>query len=328
MGLFRSKNSKGKDKDKKASSISKKQLEQYKDPTIGLTLKKLKMGLWVEEHIPFFKKIIICLLIFSCVGLWIYSIIGFGWYIFKGMEQDEQMINELTRKNLITHEELIQKNSNNLNTGSVKIMDYASNYDLSVKVKSVSEQYRAKFDYCFLQGDKEIDCGHSFIFPKKTKYILSLANEFDGADNIHFQITGLKWNKINYREIRNWKKFLDKHLNFVFKDVQFNSNHQNELSDKENLNNLSFNVVNDTPYSYWEAPFNIFFYNTSNLIAVNRYVVNKFYSGKERNVELVWHGYVNRITNIEIKPELNIMDKDIYIKPQAAKEVDMFLPEQ
>ncbi len=91
------------------------------------------------------------------------------------MEQDEQMINELTRKNLITHEELIQKNSNNLNTGSVKIMDYASNYDLSVKVKSVSEQYRAKFDYCFLQGDKEIDCGHSFIFPKKNQiyFILS-----------------------------------------------------------------------------------------------------------------------------------------------------------
>ncbi len=328
MGLFRSKNNKGKDKNKKANSISKKQLEQYRDPTTGLTLKKLKMGLWVEEHIPFFKKIIIGLLIFSCIGLWIYSIIGFGWYIFKGMERDEQMINELTRERLISHKELIQKNSNNLNTGSVKIMGYASNYDLSVKVKSTSKQYRAKFDYCFLQGNKEIDCGHSFIFPKKTKYILSLANELDSADNIHFQITGLKWNKINYREIRNWKKFLDKHLNFVFKDVQFNSNHQNELSDKENLNNLSFNVVNDTPYSYWEAPFNIFFYNTSNLIAVNRYVVNKFYSGKERNVELVWHGYVNRVTNIEIKPELNIMDKDIYIKPQAAKEVDMFLPEQ
>jgi hypothetical protein len=335
MNLWKKTNNKNDNKNdaprtdnKTSPSISQKQLERYKDPTTGLTLKKLKMGLWVEEHTPLFKKILIAILIFVCVGLWIYIVTGFGWYIFKGMKQDEQMINEITKRNLISHEDLAGKAFSNLNIGQVGTMKYGSDYDLWVGVKNTNEQYRALFDYCFLQGEREVACGQSFIFPQKTKYVLSLANELDASANISFRLQDIKWRKINYREIRNWDDFLNNHLDFVFEDIQFNSASQNDRSDKKNLNSLSFRVINDTPYGYWEVPLNVFLYDTGSIVGVNRYVVNKFHSGEEKEIELVWPAHIGRITNIEIKPDINIMDKDVYMKPQAAQEIDRFLPEQ
>lgn len=311
------------------TQIKKKKLETYKDPTTGVTLKRLKFTLWIEEHIPLFKKILVVFLIFAVIGLWMYAIIGFGWYIFKGMEQDEKMINELTRSNLISHEELMRKTTNKLNIGTVEVISQGSSYDLAVRIQNVNKQYRATYNYCFQQGEKKIDCGQSFILPQETKYVLSLANELNNASNINFQIKDRNWKLVNPREIDNWKPFMEKRLDFVFSKTNFVNAGRNERSGVEKLNTLSFKVKNNTSYGYWGVPLNIFLYDTSNIVGVNRYIINEFDSREEKDIELVWSGrMVGRITDIKIKPDLNIMDKSIYMKPQAAQEVNRFLPEQ
>ena len=301
------KNKEGKEKAKP----NKKNLSSYQDPITGTSLKKLKTGLWFIEHVSVFKKTLWILLILIVVGLWIYVISGFGWYIFKGMERDEKMINEMTTGEVTTQ----QKSSNQLEFSRINSISHGGKYDLYTKVKNPQEHYTATFDHCFTQNDKEISCEKGFIYPEQTKYVFSLSQELNNRSNIGFKIKNVNWDRIDYHEIRDWDQYKNEHLNFQFQDVQYSSSAQNEYSDQLDLNALDFKVINNTPYSYWDAELNIILYNMGKVVGMNTYTINKFHSGKKKEIELIWSANVDRVTDVSITPNINIMDEDNYIRP-------------
>ena len=303
----------GEKKEKKGSSPDKKRVKNYTDPISGVSLKKLRMGFWFVRNLPLFKKTMWILLVVVVVGVWIYAITGFGWYIFKGMKEDEKMINEMATQGVSS----TQKTSNELTSSSVTILQHKDKYDLYAKVGNPQEHYTATFDYCFTQADEEISCQKGFIFPQENKYVLSLSQELNNRSNVGLNIKNINWNRIDYHEIRDWEEYKKERLDIEFKEAKYSSSAQNEYSDQVDLNTLTFTAINDTPYSYWEADLNIILYNTGSIVGVNTYTIDRFRSGEKRDIELVWSANINRVTDVSIIPNINILDKENYMKPSS-----------
>jgi len=86
------------------------------------------------------------------------------------------------------------------------------------------------------------------------------------------------------------------------------------LSDKMSLDALEYSIKNNTPYSYWEVPLNIVLFSNSRIVGVYKHSLDKFMSGSERSVRLVWEGNILKADEIKITPRLNILDSDIYMQ--------------
>lgn len=86
---------------------------------------------------------------------------------------------------------------------------------------------------------------------------------------------------------------------------------------RNNLSSLDFSITNLTDYGYYSVPFNIALYNGSDLVGVNIFVVNNFLAGETREVSLTWLSNIQRVTRVEVRPNLNILDDSLYLKYQG-----------
>ncbi len=283
--------------------------------TGAVSMKKLGFGLWWIKNKKKLRISLVILLTLISTTSWGYTFINFGHYLFKGMKEDEKMLYELVQKRTISNKDLVSIGPSNLSFSSVGIIKSEDTYDLYIMAFNPNLKYWGTFNYCFLKGVEEIDCGESFIFPDEKKYILSLAKDLGGnPNNVKFILKGTSWSRISPHDIPNWEQYKKEHLDIEVKDLKFGDADASELSEKINLNTLSFKVRNNTAYNYRETPFTILLYRTNKIIGVNRYIIKDFYSNKEKEIKITWSGNINSNKEIVI-PDLNIMDKNIYLNP-------------
>ena len=124
----------------------------------------------------------------------------------------------------------------------------------------------------------------------------------------------IKWQRISPHKIPDWHDYYKKHLAISSADIKFTPAGLSPLSEKLNLNQLSFNAINNTAFNFWETGFTILLFRSGELANINHYILNDFMSGQKRFVELSWPGDIGQVDRVEIVPEINIMKDDIYIK--------------
>lgn len=297
-------------KDKNESLDDK--LNEYKDPA-GLTLKEMNFGLWVAENRKKILKLITAFLIILSAGLFIYSTYHFIVY-FRSGDPSQQIIVD----NINTSP---RKLTEDLQVYPLHVFVSGERYDLSVQIENPNAKFMANFNYCFTQGENEIFCGTSFIFPNEKKYVMSLGrNDLSGLGNIDFKINDIFWQRINAHQISSWEDYASDRLNFAVFDIEFLAASDSGLSNRVSLNTLSFAVQNNTSFGYYEAPLNILLFSGSELVGINRYSLFDFLSGDKREVRLSWAGNFRSVNRVEVVPEINIMDDNVYLKYQGSSD--------
>jgi len=303
-----------KDEIKKELEI-KKQVEEYKD-TEGLSTKKLNLGLWYVEHKRDFRLIFMGLLIAFSAITWAYSIYGLAYYIVRGMEEDEILIKTLVQANVIGHDYIEQISAQDLRYYQVNIFNSSQGkYDLAARVDNPNQRWWAEIDYYFSEGSSQTESAKTFILPDESKYLMALAQDFKARPvNVRLVVKNVSWRRVNRHEIADWQDYKDNYLNIIVENIKFTPADKSNFSEKINLNQVDFNVINKTAYNYWQVDFPILLYSGDNLLGVNRYTLSELMSGENRIVEVRWPGNLGRINKVDIAPELNILEKDIYIK--------------
>ena len=193
----------------------------------------------------------------------------------------------------------------------------SNKYDIFSKISNPNSRYLCNIKYCFIFGNEnnEIECSESFIFPNETKYLLSLAKTFEQSpENLRFIIKDISWHRINLHKYPDWQNFYNEHLDIIIGNAKFKPTELSGLSEKIDLNSLEFTVYNNTAYNYWDVTFNIFLYSGNRIVGVNKYILQEFMSKEKRNIQISWSGRFSRVSDIEIIPEINVMDEDVYIK--------------
>ncbi len=291
-------------KDKNNNGID---LSKYED-SAGVSVKEMNFGLWLSENRKKITKIIIVFLIALSAFFFIYSFYSYIVYFFNAPDDENNAVSSVVSQRNVAVDLFVKAPQIFKNDGS---------YDLVADVTNPNEKFSAAFQYCFVVNKEDVGCGDGYILPSEEKYVLALGRKLDSeSPTATFEIKNISWKRINAHDIPDWNTFYNDHVNFGLKDVKFTPSGSN-VSGKNNLSSLEFNITNLTNYGYYNVPLNIALYNGSDLVGVNAFMVNNFLAGEEREVSLTWLSNISKATRVEIRPNLNILDDSVYQKYQG-----------
>ncbi|MEK7557639.1 MAG: hypothetical protein AAB530_00300 [Patescibacteria group bacterium] len=290
------------------------QIKRFQDSD-GLSINKLNFGLWYVEHIEQMRLILIFILIIISAVSWLYTIYSFTYYYVRGIKEDKIMMQQLIETKGVDHRFLVQSAAKDLAIYPVQVLQSTNKkYDFLAQIKNSNLKFWGNFDYYFLVDGKKTRQQSGFIFPGELKYFFDLAQDFSYQPTVvQLVIENLKWSRTN-RQIDDWQNYYDVHLNIANTDVKFIPANQSELSQKLELNQLSYNSYNKTPYNYWLVDYLILFFSNNTVININKYTLSDFMAGQTRLIQLSWPGNMGRVDEVKIIPDINILDKDIYVK--------------
>ncbi len=298
-------------------------IDRYQDLD-GVSMKKLEAGLWYLEHRELFFKILIGALIAIAVATWTNTLWNFGYYLFKGMNEDEALIRQLLATRSFDHDYIATLVAHPPIIGPVSVFEVNTGkglprYDLYATITNPNPRQVGSFDYSFKSAAGELADARSFLLPGETKVLLALSIESDRApENVQLAIQSISWRRLGARELPDWEAYRNERLNIETSDIKFTPARSSGLSEKLNVSDLSFSITNKSAYNFWQADAVILLYNRGQLAGVNRYRLERFKSGETRRVEMSMTGGANRADEIRIVPEIDILDKNNYFGFEAA----------
>ncbi|MFA5131173.1 MAG: hypothetical protein WC467_01990 [Patescibacteria group bacterium] len=297
-------------KDKNSQEID---LDKYRDPT-GLSLKKMNFGLWLSEHHKKIMNIIVFSLIALSAFFFLYSTYNYVIYFLEKPSAAEEAAN--VNSSVSSQRDLIT----DLKITSPQIFRSGETYDLAAKISNPNDKFSGQMQYCFQVNGIDASCGSEFVLPSEEKYILALGTKISTASPIvTFKLTSISWQRVDNHLIPDWASFYNQRVNFAIEGLSLALAKQSGLSEKVDLNSLEFKITNRSPFAYYEVPLKIAFYNGSELIGVNSYIVQNFLAGETRSVHLSWSGALGGVSRTDIKPNLNVLDNAVYLKYQGAQ---------
>lgn len=290
------------------------EFKNYTGPE-GITTQQLEIGLWYVEHKQKLKMALIGLIIIAAAVSWAYTIYGFAYYLARGLNQDEILAKQLVETSSLGHDYVLSLSAKKLAVAPVGILQSADGkYDLYAQMENNNQKWWAEFDYYFIAAGRQTEKVHGYVLPLEAKYFFSLAKDFENPPAAAALILeNVKWQRINPHQIQDWHDYYTKHLAIAIADVKFTPAAASPLSEKLNLNQLSFNAINQTAFNYWDTGFTILLFRDGGLVNLNHYILNDFMSGQKRLVAISWPGDIGQVDKVEIVPEINIMKDDIYI---------------
>ncbi|MFP4514891.1 MAG: hypothetical protein ACLFNO_02700 [Parcubacteria group bacterium] len=297
-------------KNEKKENVDIRQYDKFSD----ISHRELNIGLWIAKNKKNFIIAIIVILIFLSAGFFLYSGYHYAYYLLEGREYDRQLAEDLSRYDDSARQYRLNNPMQTLEINFVQSIETGEDTDLVSEIYNPNGRYYGRFEYCFVVADEEILCDDDFIFPLETKHLIALGVDHNRLEEAEIRFSSVSWSRINAHKYPDWSKFYSEHLDFETSDIRFRPARQSPLSDKLSLDALEFNIKNNTAYSYWEVPLNIVLYNNSRIVGVYKHSLDKFLSGRQRSVRLVWAGNVIKADEIKISPSLNILDPDIYIE--------------
>lgn len=268
------------------------------------SFKRMGWGLWLAENRKNITKVIIVLLIIMSSFFFIYSIYNLVIYFKADNPAEQGFDNNLVLEN--------KPKPSNLRLSGVTKFSSSQSDDLLAIVKNDNNNYYSIFTYCFVQGGNDLNCQESFVFPSEEKNIFSLGlKSVDSGQSPQIELRDVSFKRVDNKQIPNFEIFKTERLNFPILNLEF-SPASSKVSNVIDLNNLTFTIVNESAYGYYEMPLNIFIYNGQTLIGVNRYVVEGFKSGQGKDINISWPGDLRNANRVEIIPDINIFLEDVY----------------
>lgn len=294
----------------KTPSIEK-DVQSFRDET-GLSTRQLDWGLWFIRHRK--KTVVAAVWLLGLLGAATiaYSLYSVGHYFIVGRAQDLELYKELNAP--VGRPEGITELP--LSYGSPAVYPASGNrYDIAVAVTNPNERGTAYFSYYFTLGDQKIGQTNSFILPGETKYLLALGQTLPGVGSMPgLMIENYSVKRIDSHQISDWEAYRRSHLDLQIENATYVPGSQSGLSEKISVGELDFTVTNRSPYGYQDARFIILLKSGDAVVGVGDYHMQNFRSGETRTPQLLWPGTLPSVTTIEIIPDIDILDPNIYMR--------------
>ncbi len=282
-------------------------VERYSDLE-GTSTKKLNLGLWYAKHTKIFFLIVVWALAIVASVLWSFSLYLLADYLFVGLKEERANLNSLSQPI-----DIVRYNYDaNLEILDAQALALGNNrYDLVGALKNTNTNVWGVFNYYFLVDGQRQGAGTGFILPNEQKFIISLNQTITTVPSKAVLVLDyFNWRRINAHDIPSWDKYRQDRIDFMVRDKQFLGGNESGLTGNLDINQLTFNVTNQTYFNYKQAPFLIILYSGRNLVAVNRYVFADFKSRQQQAVNLTIIGKLPNITDITVIPDINILDNN------------------
>ncbi|MFA5318170.1 MAG: hypothetical protein WC323_01700 [Patescibacteria group bacterium] len=294
-------------KEEKQENNIEKSLKDYR-PIEGPELWQLKWGLWWVENRMLLRHIFIIILIVAGTLFWGYTIYGFGYYAYKGIQEDEVLAQDLISIPKISHNYTSGTAAQDLVLGSINVLPGIKNTsDLAVEIKNLNSSWYAVFDYFFIINQQETEIKSEFMLPGEKKYLTEFLYEGSRPTGASINIANLKWRRISPKDIgSSVESYLADNANIEISDIQINPAGAVSVSA---ASAMILKAKNNTPYNFWSVDFYFALKSGYRLVGINKYQIEKFLSGEEKEISFSWLG-ASGGSQVEVIPSVNIFDQE------------------
>ncbi len=298
-------------KNPKKNSIDS-EVRDYRDED-GLSTRQLDWGL---RFIRYRKTAVVFLIWFLAgagIGTLGYSLYSFAHYLIVGRAQDKQVYEDLTTQPLTS-----SGRSTDVPLSypqPLVLANAGSRGDIVVPVTNPSLRSVARFDYHFVVNGVDTVSRRDFILPGEMKYLSALGREMPaGTSDVSLVIENYSLQRIDAHTIPDWNAYRSQRLNFAIADTVFVPGTSSGLTEKVNVNEMSFSITNNSPYGYRSLRLILILKSGGQVVAANDYTLENFRSGEKRSPRLGWSGNLPRVDSIEVVPDLDLLDTSAYLK--------------
>lgn len=273
------------------------------DDLDNLSEKELKFGYWFTAHrVKIYQGLLVALIVFD-VLLGGYNLFRWGEYVAVGFWADQRLRQEIARP-LINYS-LLKEHF------SAKPMSVTANYffpgvtkaDAAAMVKNPNVDFLVEFDYRFLVNNAPTPWRKGFLLPGEGKPIVEFGIDSGAlANGATLDLQNLAWQRISNHQVKDLAGFMAERLNFK----------TDEMSAEGGV--LSFNIVNQSNFNYYQPRFMILLDSNGNVSGVEQAVFGEFLAGEKKSVTMFLLGSHSAITSVSVRPDINIFDAKAYIR--------------
>lgn len=274
----------------------------------SLQEKELQAAMWYVTHKSILRRVIIGLIIAVDAALLLYSLFGVGKDVFSIPDRRKQEF-ELLRAALPQGMGSASAGPQDLQLGGVELLQAGEVTDVLARVKNPNPQWYVRFEYVIGLGDAVERSTDGFLLPGEERPIVRTLRGATGT--VVFNIENVSWRRINTHDIPDFETFRKEHLDFEVKDPEFLPS---VVEGKGTVSRARFTLINKTAYSYFAPKFLVLLYRGSKLVGIQSAVADRFKTGETRPVEVSWFDRIGAVSNIEVVPEIDILDQNSYMQ--------------
>jgi hypothetical protein len=270
------------------------------------------LSVWWVTHRAFLKRLGIALFVAFDAALLLFG----GWHLMDafavsyGSEQNAVLrmvalgqsdLSAYTRANA----------AQDLEAGDGRVISIGNNrYDLYTTLQNPNDDWWAEFTYAFSKDDGATDVRTGFILPSEEKPMAELAvDSLSPIQSTSLVIEDVRWHRVDHHAVPDYPTWASDRLHFV---VSTSSFEKETRFDGQTFGRTSFTMENDTAYSYYDVGVFVLLLRGSSVVGVNRTTLTSLESGVESMVTVNWFGTLPSVSEVQIIPELNIFDLEVY----------------
>jgi hypothetical protein len=280
-----------------------------------LSEKQLKFGYWYVSHKGQLRKFWFGVLIVLDVLLVGYALYGLVDYFLISWTRDQAVSRNLGQS-FVSHDAVRRLAPIPLATKSVHTFRSGEGrYDLLAILQNQNVDWYATFRYEFVVAGAATSEQEGFILPTEEKYIAQFAQALGGVPrDAEFRLTSLAWHHVNRHVIRDYESWRGERLRVATSDVTHQSN---VVGLDQGTSRTSFDIQNPSAFGYWRLGLFVTLLRGTTPVAVNYITLENFDSSEERHVDVHWFEPLPGSSTIDIRPEVNLFDPDVYLPPRA-----------
>ncbi|MBU1132351.1 hypothetical protein KKC32_03865 [Patescibacteria group bacterium] len=270
----------------------------------------LKMSYWYVTHRVLIRKIILLSMAIVAGGLLLFGIAGILKYYVLDRGRNLALETEISQSKL-DYTLLSELNRpSDLAILSTKVLNSGEGiYDIVSEVSNPNAQWMVEsFDYYFIYGEEKTPLKTDFILPGQQKYVLYLGLETAsrlGSDDLILE--NIKWKKV-----ADYQSLAEKILLFDFQNERILPASTSGLSEQADVSRVSFDVLNESTYNFWEPRFVILMYRQNNLAGIAQTNLNGLAPGERKTETINLFQSLSGVNRIEISPDMNILDPSVF----------------
>jgi hypothetical protein len=273
----------------------------------------LKFSYWWVTHKFMLRRIAGGILIAISLGFYAYS----GWQAFQLFFVQQQDYRQLLAN--ISHDYIDYGTFRSRNAAKpIEISDYAvlggrdGIYDMLVRLYNPNPQYTvARTVVKFSSNGEPVGEREAFILPGDSTYVGLFGVQLGSAPNPEVEATDVAWKRVH-----QYEEFSNARLAFAIDEVKFHSPSELGLNQTAPVSSVTFRVRNAGAFNFWRVGFSIVLRSGSSIIGANYITAEQFLAGEERTMEVRWSEPLGAVTDVEVVPEVNILDESVYLPPR------------
>ena len=282
--------------------------------------KEYKREVTITQARPLLNRILFILwIIFDVVLVGLLILVTFS-YLLSGQWKDRASTAGLVQNLSSIHSATEEQSASSVFVGETTVISSSNGYDFYVELENSNTDWYASFDYKFELDSVSTEEYHGFILPNERRSLIALNQDLEGsASSAEVVISDIEWRRVDAHTIEDYDQWYLDHNDFQIVD----SAHGTVEVGSEGIVRSSFTIKNNTPYSYWSAPFILVLERNGVPVGINQVSIAGFETGETRDIDINWFDNTPSSGDLVIQPAIDYLDEDVYMQESVDAEVDI-----